>query len=83
MTRLNHPGVNGTDRNFIHALAFDRSKWKRSPIVAEFRRHHVGAQRVKALRPESVADERPRIRMPYRRDAEQVAHLTLETRDGK
>ena len=83
MTRLDHPRMHGTDRNLVHAFPFHGRERKRTSVIAELRCGRIVPQRMKRLGPEAMADERSRIGVPHRRDAQQIAHLALEPRNRK
>ena len=70
VARLDDPRVHRPHRDFEDAFAPDFSEWKRRAVVLEDRTMRIFPQRKVVLRPERVPDERPRIRVADRADAE-------------
>lgn len=84
VARFDEPGMDGADRDLIHAgsVDLDEREW---PSVFPHRgwRPGVVAHRVPPWRPVLMQDEAAQEGMPGRDDAEQVAHLALEPAGGE
>ena len=76
---LDESGVDGADRDLVHAGPLDRHERER-PGVGPHRRRRPGvaAHRVPALGPVLVQDEAPQEGVPDGDDAEQIVDLALE-----
>ncbi len=72
VARLNDPGMNRTDRNFVDSLSLHCAEWK-GPLLGPRGRDfpvHILAQGVVTTRPVIVQDQAARVRMADRYDAQ-------------
>ncbi len=78
MARLDDARVDRAHRDLVDALAADLLEREGLPVVGEVARGRILAQREVVRRPERVADQRTRIRVPDGPDPQDVEELPLE-----
>src|SRR3989304_1293000 len=68
--------------NFVDAFPSHFLEWKGAPVVSELSGTRVLPQGKVVVRPESVANKRPRVRMACGLDPEEIINLPLNPGRG-